>query len=308
MGPIAGGHFASSHDVIQSLAFATSLRRASACLVLVCATALSSQACSSSTAANGASDAGASGDAATTPAPCAVPSSAPVCDPPLDVATADDVLAKIAMLAEVSDTTVMPSSGAALLPSGDLRVTASIELDITKLRAQAPLCKPTDAGVLSDCNESMFAPEKPFHTSQSALHGDPEERRLGTTYPPGVACVAPSPKPGDGCDRLSIAAGSVLRFQRVAETFFYGGRLDNHYVRVARACGAPCAADEARCAASKTCLTAGKDYCVLCDGLAPDVCACRDSCAAKADGTACLYWSSDDTLGGRTCASGTCGN
>lgn len=212
------------------------------------------------------------------------------------------------MLTEVSDTTVMPSSGPALLPSSDMRATASIELDITKLRARAPLCKTTDAGVGSGCNDSMFAPEKPFHTSQSSLPGDYEERRLGPTYPQGVSCVAPSPKPGDGCDRLSIAAGSVVRFQRVAEIFYFGGRLENHYVRVARACSTLCAANEVRCAASKTCLTAGKDYCVLCDGLAAEVCVCRDPCAAKTDGTACQYWSSDDTMGGRTCALGKCGN
>jgi hypothetical protein len=154
----------------------------------------------------------------------------------------------------------------------------------------------------------MFAPEKPFHTSQSPLAGDFDQRRLGTTYPQGVSCSTPSPAPGDGCDRLSIAAGSVVRFQRVVETFTMAPDANSHYVRVVRPCSTRCADDEVRCAASKTCIKAGKDYCLLCDGLSAGICACRGRCAPQPQGTKCQYWSSDDTIGSGTCASGKCGN
>jgi hypothetical protein len=249
-----------------------------------------------------------SGDISTTPASCRGEPEAPSpCEAPLDVATADDVYAKITELTEVVDATVMGAFGPALRPSRDLRVQTNLELDTAKLLAMGALCPPSDAGVeeLHSCFDWGFTPEKPFYASQSPLGVGPY-RGVAKVYPPGISCIALSPKRlADGCDRLAIAAGTVVRFQRVVERDYFGP-IDRHYVRVVRACADACNADEVRCVSSTTCVVGGRDYCTLCGGLAPDVCVCRDKCAPKADGTACQYMSSDDTGGGNSCKSGAC--
>lgn len=237
------------------------------------------------------------GDAAT---PCTTLPDAPVCAAPVDVATADAVYAKILALPEATQRIVKPEFGSALKPSDELHVTAAVELDVAALRGLKPLCPDADAGATNGhCEDTTFAAEQPSLSSQSALIGNP----LATTYPTGVTCTAFSPT--KACTHLSIAAGTTLRFQRVVD---YSGftNLSLHYVRVVRSCSTPCAANEARCASSTTCLTAGTDSCLLCDGEPAATCACRDRCGVIADGTKCGYADSDDTTTGGKCSAGSC--
>lgn len=132
-------------------------------------------------------------------------------------------------------------------------------------------------------------------------------RRLGTAYPSGVECAALAVKPADGCARLRVAAGTVLRLQRVVEIDNFGP-VSRHYLRVVRACNTPCGSSERFCAASGTCLVDGKDHCLLCEGRKAAVCACRTGCEATSDGATCSFMESDDTGRGGTCHSGTCAN
>ena len=264
---------------------------------LVVISALTGGACASTSAR----DAAPSGGIETTPASCRGEPDAPACEPPVDVMSPEEVYAQIAALHEATDTTATPSSGALLLPSRDLRAQTSIDLDVIKLRAALTAACAPDAGIVR-CTEPTFTPEKPFHTSHSTL-ADFDAFRLGSAYPTGVTCRT-SAVPGE-CSVLTVAAGTTLRFQRVVERNDYAHGMA-HYVRVVRPCAAACADGEVRCAASKTCVVAGKDYCVLCGGLEPKICACREACSPMGEGTMCRYWSSDDTFGRGACRGGAC--
>ena len=229
---------------------------------------------------------------------CASPSAVPSCDASIDVATAEDLYALVESLAVATDVSPRPDSGAKLLPSPDVRATAPIVIDAAVLRQRKPACADrADAGAFSGrCLDWELSPEKPTQIT---------EGHVNTIYPPGVTCIAPTSVGFGACESVKIEPGTVVRFQRVHERSPVQ-LTDWYYVRVVRSCATACAASETWCASSKTCITSGPSFCLLCAGGPPDECACRDACNAPADGVACEYDFSDDQLRTGTCRSGRC--
>jgi hypothetical protein len=242
---------------------------------------------------------GGSGSGGAASAACVGVASSPTCDAPIDVASADDVLAQISAQPEITEATATHSSGVALRPTRDLHATATLEIDIAPFRAAHPVCQnaPPVPPQYPGCTETSFSGERPgLYVAGPA----------GTSAPPmnmpaGVACIATDKT---GCTKIKMDAGTTVRFQRASEPYAFMGR-EPHYVRVLRSCEAPCAGDELRCAASMTCI-ASAAFCVLCEGNAMDRCACRDGCTPKSDGAECSWDSSDDTTTAGTCTGGAC--
>ena len=229
---------------------------------------------------------------------CVGVANTPSCESALDVATADEVFAQIAALTESVEASTKKDSGAKLRPTRDLHATATIELDITVFRAAHPACSGADAGTFgpdgSGCEESVFAAEQ---TKAVGFGGSLQGKPLPEVLP----CDASDDR---GCTKVTLPAGTTVRFARSTTRYAFGNRFP-HYVRVTRACAAPCEDDQLRCEASATCIDAGA-FCLLCEGETLPVCACRDACTARAEGASCAYETSDDMAASGTCDAGTC--
>ncbi|MDB4938520.1 MAG: hypothetical protein JWP87_5492 [Labilithrix sp.] len=240
---------------------------------------------------------GDSGDAGPMIVPCAEP--APhACEPTVIVTDSASVLERIRALDEATDSPVHSSSGFALRPTVSVRTNGNLDLDVTVFRQMRPACPAdsTDAGTSRpSCTESVFGPERPFHTTFS-----------GTTpslaYPDGVECVMQGKS---GCEKLRLGANTTVRFQRVVETNAFAN-VAKHVIRVVRECTKACAPGEVFCEASKTCLVDGNDSCLLCDGKPASTCACSAACGTSLEGKTCAYETSDDTENGGSCATGEC--
>ncbi len=207
------------------------------------------------------------------PSACMAPTVEPTCEPATDVATADEAAAFIGALVEFKFASTTSDSGAVLKPSRDLHVTAAIELDVARFRGTEDSCAGRDPG--DNCRETWsFSGEKNAAWNFPVIGGTPAR-----ALPAGVSCV------GADCSKVAIAAGTVVRFQRVFEPFVFGADY-SHYVRVVRACATPCDGNELRCTDSTTCIRT-KAFCTLCEGQKNDVCACRDGCSALAEGARC---------------------
>ena len=242
--------------------------------------------------------------------PVACPAAAaPTCGEATDVATAAAFLdAVVGSGAPFVDETLSPASGASLRPSSDLRVTVDLELSAEDLRARWNPCaeEPPGADRFRTCQAPSFAPEHPLHVPQTWGRA---YQLKSLAYPSGVTCLA-TPEgvtdPNAACATLRIAAGTVLRVQRADERFYFMSTR-SLFVRLVRPCAAPCAEGEVRCGSSDTCLRAGYDSCMLCEGLRGATCSCRTGCGNKPAGARCSYDTSDDTSGGGACSeSGAC--
>lgn len=210
---------------------------------------------------------------------------------PIDVATASALEPHIRNLTEALLRSNNSSAGAALRPSPDLRVTSDVELDIQAFRTNGSQCERMN-GPRPGCEETWaFSGEK-------TLGWQPVAPAQALPLIDGVACK------DAGCARITIKAGTVLRFQRAQEINVFAGNY-RHFVRVVRPCAAACSADELPCSTSSTCIDASA-FCALCEGKALDACACQAGCETKADGAACSYVTSDDTGETGTCRAGKC--
>jgi hypothetical protein len=217
----------------------------------------------------------------------------------VDVATAVDLLALIDPLTTAADVTPRPDSGEKLRPSRDARLRTTVLLDAAVIRERSSACAGrADAGPLTGrCFDWVFAPERPKKQSAAG--------HVGTSYPAGVTCAAPSTNGFGGCEQVTIEAGTTIRFQRMHERSPVQ-LSDWYYVRVVRSCTTNCAEGERRCASSTTCFATGTDFCLLCDSRTAAECACQDACTARPDGTTCEYDISDDQSGTGACSSGSC--
>lgn len=236
--------------------------------------------------------------------PGACPAQAPpACARPADVATADAFFAVLLAGAPVfPDETLRPAHGVALQPSGDLRVTTTLELTADDLRARwNPCASEKDGGSdFASCQAPSFAPEQPRHLGQANGFGFVVAQ---DDFPSGVTCTAMD---RGTCTKVRIAAGAVVRLQRAESRYFFAS-THGYFVRFVRPCATPCAPDEIRCAASSTCFRAGYDSCMLCEGLGGETCSCRAGCGQKSVGAGCGYDLSDDYGVSGTCdGSGTC--
>jgi len=222
---------------------------------------------------------------------CTAPTVEPSCEAAVDVATADEAAAIIGALAEPKFTATTSDSGAALKPSRDVHVTKGIELDAVRFRGTEDSCAGKSP---ANCHETWaFSGEKNAVWNFPVLGGTPAR-----PLPAGVTCNDAD------CSKIAIAAGTVVRFQRVFEPFGFVSRY-SHYVRVVRACATPCDSTELRCTPSTTCIQT-KAFCTLCEGQRSELCACRNGCSALAEGAACSYVGSEDTTGRGACTAGTC--
>ena len=224
------------------------------------------------------------------------------CEAPLDVATADALLDAM-IAAKPFDQGVVGAAPASIQqPSRDVRVTATLAVDVDAFRAKAPRCPAaTDAGAGAGCSETLFAQEKTFQVIRT-IYGS-----LGDAFAPGVTCLEEEAGVAgpSGCRRVSIAAGSVVRFQMVREQNRFAGST-KAYLRIVRPCTDPCADGETRCGASNLCVKSGADFCILCEGKSELACACRAGCQVANDGTECGASTSEDTVVGGTCHAGSC--
>lgn len=234
-----------------------------------------------------------------TVAECTASASAALeCEAPLDVATSSDVEREIAKLAEIVDGTTETSSGAALRPSRDVRATADVEIDIATLHGAPESCTTPASGCVETWAFSgeRTAPIVSFFSAPTTP----------LPLPSGASCAD-----GERCTKLKIAAGTVVRFQRVLEPYRFAQRF-SHFVRVVRPCAAECAADELRCGASSTCLSNAKVWskelalCRLCEGKPAAECACRIGCSLRDDEASCSFARSDDVSTSGTCNAGVC--
>jgi hypothetical protein len=225
---------------------------------------------------------------------CAFQTPAPTCESALDVASADEVIAFITALTEFKFASTTSDSGAKLVPTRNLRATTDIELDVAPLRGPNVRCTAPDAGE-QRCSETWaFTGEKTEAWNFPVVGGN-RPRAL----PGGVACANAE------CTKITIAARTVVRFQRAFELLEFGQTYE-HQIRVVRACGTTCESTEVSCATTTTCLDANS-FCALCQGRSNEVCACQTRCTAKGKGAACTFVSSDDTGDVGTCnAEGTC--
>ncbi len=216
--------------------------------------------------------------------------------------SAEALIAEIKTFRILKDSTIHPSFGTELRPSGDIYVTKTIEVTGADLRKAHSICTMgPPPPPISKCFDWTFAPEKPFHATQNQVFG----HKIGTVWPKGVECLEPGTEGRDGCERIRIQGGTMIRIQNALEPFYFMGS-QRYYVRILRHCDATCAADELHCSDSNTCIRGGKDFCILCEGKDEKTCACRDGCKAKLDGTKCSYHLSDDHGGSGTCSSGVC--
>jgi hypothetical protein len=266
-------------------------------------------ACGGATSGSTGSESGSSGSAAppavapgevgTTTESCTGVSTNPICDAPIDVSSQDDVFSVIAAMPESTDSSTKKDAGEKLRPTRDMRASTTFELDVLVYRQQQPMCPEGSEGGpggFGGCMETVFTGEQNF-TGPSFGSGASRAAAL----PPGVTCTATSTT---GCTKIEIAQGTVIRFARATTPNGFGNSFP-HFIRVTRACAAPCAADEIRCAASTTCIKV-TSFCSICEGRSNEVCACRKSCTVDGDGAACYYDTSDDTGASGTCKGGTC--
>jgi hypothetical protein len=288
-------------NALRGCAVALAALAAVASCGVVVVSAMLSTSCSAGTVSAGAeggdgSD-GDAGDGGAEGGPVIVPCVAPApqtCQAATTVADSQAVFALIRALDEARDVAVSPSSGLALRPTVGIRSASPLDLDIAVLRQLRPACPaPTgDAGTgRPSCTESVFAPEKPFHGGGGIAK-----------YPEGVECIATS---AEGCEKVNVAAGATVRFQRVVEANAFAA-IEKHVVRVVRDCAVACAASEVFCEASRTCVAAGPSACLLCDGQPATRCACSAACGTSVEGAMCSYETSDDTGSGGMCRGGGC--
>jgi|GEM_PF-5174024 len=217
------------------------------------------------------------------------------CEAPTHVGTADALVRIVAALPEVVDSEIAPSTGAARVVSRDLAIDADVELDAEALPKGCGAAGDAGTGSRRRCRDSVGA-EQPWMTRYWAA-------RVAKTFPAGVTCVTPAKDGEYDCRRLRLARGAVIRFQRTV----YAGFIETlHAVRVLRPCASECRDGEVYCPASKTCVLAGRDACLVCEGAARQVCACRTACGVVPDGESCSYDTSPDTRGGSTCRAGSC--
>lgn len=221
------------------------------------------------------------------------PASTPTCESPLEITTRAEFLSAVQAISPTTETTMDTTFGANLRPSRDLRIVGALDLDTTMLRGAVDSC-PEDAG---GCTPESFAAERTSHSPQAYGY------QAATEYPTGVACATPSAS--GNCDRIVIAAGTVVRLQRVIETSLFTGSR-RHLVRFLRPCAQACNSDEVYCAASATCFKAGYDACIFCEGKSPLSCGCREGCGSKPEGAECSGVTSDDTAASGTCRNGIC--
>lgn len=255
--------------------------------------------------ADGASpEAGAEGGAACASSPAAQGSAGWVCAPAIDVATADDVYTQIEQLTEAVEKPGQWSSGAALRPSPDLHAKSDIVLRASELAARLGDCVAEDGGASAiECGDAQLGGEQTAATVLSSMGR--KDTKLGA-LPDGVTCTAPGSRSADACLEVTIAAGTTVRFARVAETALNAPRTW-HDVRVLRACATPCAADETACGPAQRCFRAGEGSCLLCEGESQGACACRDACGEpKAEGASCSYRFSEEIDVSGVCQRGSC--
>jgi hypothetical protein len=206
----------------------------------------------------------------------------PSCEAPIHVPDVEAAFAAIETLVKSSQT----------LPTPDLEFDTPLELASSVLAARIPVCVPPDGGVYADSGSFNRCFDWTFGTESAT-----------GPYPEGVTCIESAP-PNERCGRLSVVAGTVVRFQSVVSA--YPAVQSSYYeVNVVRACKTPCLPTETRCAPTKTCFASGAEFCLHCEGAPASVCACRDGCKAKPDGTECSYLNYD-TSEGHTCRAGVC--
>jgi hypothetical protein len=224
------------------------------------------------------------------------------CEAPVDVATVDALLDAMIAAKPFDQSVVGAAPASSQQPSRDVRVTGALTVDVDAFRAKAPRC-PTavDAGAGGGCSETLFAQEKTFQVIRT-IYGS-----FGDAFAPGVTCLEQEAGVAGtaGCRRVSIAAGSVVRFQMVREENHFAASTKN-YLRIVRPCTDPCADGETRCAASNLCVKSGPDFCILCEGKSELACACRAGCQLAVDGAQCGASTSEDTVIGGTCHAGSC--
>ena len=151
------------------------------------------------------------------------------------------------------------------------------------------------------CRDTLFTEEKAFQVLQT-VYGT-----RGAAFPAGVTCLAEATEesgPG-GCQKISLAKGSVVRFQMVRIENRFLGQV-RYNLRVIRPCNEACGDGETRCGASTLCVHSGADFCMLCEGKDEVSCVCRDGCKQAANGKHCSASTSPDTVISGTCYSGTC--
>ena len=181
--------------------------------------------------------------------------------------------------------------------SGDL--VADVELSIDASTLAGPADCPTAT------TEAM-----PFPQCHSVLLREYAFPRWdGKGLVPGVSCAVVGDHPvrkGETCARLSIAKGTTFRLRAVVEDMHPSAPGDWPFVEIERGCAVPCDTGETRCDATQTCLGVGYEACAFCQGEAPEVCACREACSSKANGTECSFDTSPDTVVLGKCSAGTC--
>jgi hypothetical protein len=225
-----------------------------------------------------------------------------VCEAPLDMATARAVLDEIARLREARLAFDALDSGEMLLPTRDLRATESLVLDATMFATEHPACEDSgaDAGSrAATCIETVFSralTEGPWWSNVSVYIAR-------SNLPAGEVCSETAPN--RGCVKITIAAGTTLRFARSQLVSAHEGTT-RHAIHLVAACNAPCLEDELRCGASTTCINK-RSFCMLCDGADRARCECQDSCLAKAPGATCERLGSEDFGSAGVCnTAGTC--
>jgi hypothetical protein len=282
------------------------------CLVLVACGATSTRG-TSETSGTGQGDGGGGGATRRVgegPDVCiGVATGAPACESAIDVSTVDALLDAMAAVTPFNQRVIGAAPAASQRPTRDVHVTTALTVDVDAFRAKAPRCPIVgDAGADASssgptgrpesCTETVFAQEKTFQVVRT-IYGT-----LGSSFAPGVTCVEQATDTA-GCKRVSIAAGSVVRFQMVREQNAFFGSIKN-YLRIVRPCAAACAENETRCGASSLCVTSGSDFCILCEGKTEVACACRVGCQSAVDGESCGASTSEDTFIGGTCQQGSC--
>lgn len=234
-----------------------------------------------------------------------VETGAPTCEAAIDVSTVDALLDAMAAASPFDQRVVGAAPAASQRPSRDVHVTTTLTVDVDAFRAKAPRCAAmsgtgTGMGNHETCTETVFAQEKTFQVIRT-IYGT-----LGDAFAPGVTCLEEEdPNGGAGCRRISIEAGSVVRFQMIREKNAMFGSTKS-YLRIVRACAAPCAQNETRCGASSLCVKSGPDFCILCEGKSEVECACRAGCSLEPNGVSCGASTSEDTVISGTCHQGIC--
>ena len=139
-----------------------------------------------------------------------------------------------------------------------------------------------------------------------------------------VVAASDFPRPsdcaaGDGCelelslrtlpgavrdgDNIRIASGTTFRMRFATEFIPLTG--PRGVVLFERACSNECEATERRCSKDRACYNGGQLFCLACDGLDPDICACRVPEGTAADETECQYVTGDVVNVGE-CQNGLC--